>query len=170
MIARFLFWLTAHRPARLIKLDGQPYLERYYAGSLFGFYFYLHRFVRSDGERHVHDHPWNSAMSLVLTGHYVEVQGRVADRIHLRSRIISWFNRITRKPGKHTVHRIAATEAETWTLFFHSEWQHGWGFYDVNVDGTYTYTPYKIDRARRYWWLDHNTVTGNQVGREPFGG
>ena len=58
MIRRALFRYTARRPCRLIDIEGRPYLERYYLGSLFGVTAYLHRFVGYDSDREVHDHPW----------------------------------------------------------------------------------------------------------------
>lgn len=170
MIRRILFWITGSRPARLIKLDGRPYLERYYVGTLLGYHFYLHRFVRDDHERHVHDHPWKKAFSLVLAGQYIEQRGYVSDRIRVKGIRVRWFNFIQRLPGSHCVHRITGTQPETWTLFFHGPWDYEWGFYTIDDQGHYEYTPYKIDRAKKYWWLEPETVNGNQIGREPFGG
>lgn len=72
MMSKLLFKLTARLPCRLIQLDSGPYLERYYLGTLLGVTFYLHRFVSSDTERHLHNHPWGWGRALVLAGGYVE--------------------------------------------------------------------------------------------------
>ena len=58
LIVRLLYRVTANRPCRLIQLPSGPYLERYYLGFWHGHHRYLHRFVRNDSERHLHDHPW----------------------------------------------------------------------------------------------------------------
>src|SRR5690554_636655 len=137
-IHRLLMRITANRPARLIKLGDQPYLERYYMGRLFGRYWYLHRFVRDDNERHVHDHPWRSAISFVLCGGYVEARTLLASSgagswapPRISYPIVWWLNRVQRKPGRIDLHRIMAVVPETWTLFGHTEWEHPWGFYQI---------------------------------------
>lgn len=70
-IATILRNLVRSRPMRLIEINGEPYLERYYMGTVQGRQIWLHRFVRDDAERHVHDHPW-TALSIILTGGYTE--------------------------------------------------------------------------------------------------
>ncbi|GMV81224.1 MAG: hypothetical protein AMXMBFR7_24080 [Planctomycetota bacterium] len=56
---------------RITTPDGEPYLYRYTLLYLPGFRLYLHRIFRADGDRHLHDHPWNFT-SLVLKGGYRE--------------------------------------------------------------------------------------------------
>ena len=67
-----LMWITSFLPARVISDNGHPYLERYYVCTLLGVRIYLHRFVGSDPDRGVHDHPWAWARSIVLAGWYLE--------------------------------------------------------------------------------------------------
>lgn len=43
MLRTALLKLSARLPCRLIKVNGEPYLERYYVGRLLGVTFYLHR-------------------------------------------------------------------------------------------------------------------------------
>ena len=132
LLPRLLLWLTRNRPCRLIHIDGQPYLERHYMGRWFGRYVYLHRFVRDDHERAVHDHPWRRAGALVLTGHYTEERAIITCRGVFRFRQqIRWFNRIERGATYADTHRITATRPETWTLFWHGAWVFPWGFYDL---------------------------------------
>jgi len=129
MIRELLYKLSGELPCRLIKIDDRDYLERYYIGKLFGFTFYLHRFVAPDGERKVHDHPWRTAFSVVLAGSYVEEWVQWMDLTaeggwSAKMRRIRWFNWI---PG-HRFHRVANAEPETWTLFVHGGRVKGWGF------------------------------------------
>ena len=56
---RVLRAISDRLPCRLITDKGTLYLERYYVGQAFGATFYLHRFVGSDPDRSMHDHPWN---------------------------------------------------------------------------------------------------------------
>ena len=69
---KLLFWLTSHLPCRIIAEEGSVYLERYYLFTLLGWRFYLHRFVGSDPDRGLHDHPWSRAFSIILAGWYWE--------------------------------------------------------------------------------------------------
>lgn len=139
MIAKLLYRLSARLRCRRIDLDSGRYLERYFLGDHLGRTWYLHRFVRNDSERHLHNHPWRYGWSLILTGWYDE-EGAVdvcphagpagmLTEIHRRH----WFNRI----DGATAHRIVAARAETWTLVCHSGRQRlpdgslkGWGFFD----------------------------------------
>jgi hypothetical protein len=73
VIERLLLFISARRPCRFIDGErGGPYLERYYLFGAFGWHAYLHRFVDSDTDRGLHDHPWGRAVSLVLSGGYDE--------------------------------------------------------------------------------------------------
>ena len=181
MINRFLFWLTARLPCRLIRMESGPYLERYYLGQLFGVTFYLHRFVSSDSERHVHNHPWRRGGALILTGGYIEERaldicpaagpsGCWTRRIRRR-----WFNRV----DANTVHRIHSAQRPTWTLFFHSPrpkvegTNKGWGFFEqVELEHLpsdhprrfiTTFNPYPVSHGN--WW--ETAPRGRDAGREP---
>ena len=101
-----LMILTAHMPCKTIEVNGLPYLERYYVNTdTDGVQHWLHRFLRSDSERHLHSHPW-SATSVILTGWYreqypeIEVLRKAGD-----------INRIT----PETLHRIVSVGVNTWT-------------------------------------------------------
>lgn len=120
MLNRLLLSITAELPARIIKDGDRPYLERYYLGRAFGFIWYLHRFVASDPDRGLHDHPWRRAVSLVLAGWYLE-------ETRLGTRVVRWINLI----GGADFHRVVLPdERPVWTLFGHSAVKHpkGWGF------------------------------------------
>lgn len=51
-----------------------PLMIRYYlTPKVFGLRLVVHKFLRSDNDRHFHDHPWNF-ISLILNGCYYEHQ------------------------------------------------------------------------------------------------
>ncbi|MCH9838633.1 hypothetical protein K0U83_23420 [bacterium] len=178
---KLLYRITAGLPARLINLDeGVPYLERYYVGQLFGVTFYLHRFVSSDRERHVHNHPWRWGRALVLSGGYDEEvpvdlcphaspSGCVTE-----TRKVRWWNKVD---GGH-FHRISNAAPGTWTLFFHGPKQRinkghcsklkGWGFlenvYALGLHNVTVFTPWPVQSGE--WWKD--AKLGRDVGREPL--
>lgn len=124
-----LFWLSGHLRCRLIKVHGQPYLERYFIGSIFGRHVYLHRFLASDDPAQgVHDHPWLWSCSLLVCGWYHEVRrwGRLTKRwinyigpdhfhlVELEPNVYTWSVFMTGqpKPGRvwGMLHRVAPGE------------------------------------------------------------
>ncbi len=121
MIRRFLRWLTARLPVKVIGRD-EPYVEWYYICTLpifGGVRVQLHRFVRSDPDG-LHDHPWGWSRSFILAGWYFEER---RDRTRIR------------KAGQtygmtgDTFHRVRMPEnGETWTLFIHGPYVKHWGF------------------------------------------
>lgn len=143
MIRRLLIWLTDYLPCREIKGDqGEPYLERYYLGSLFGWRAYIHRFVDSDPDRGLHDHPWRLSVSLILVGWYAELRSNV-----LRKRRAGQIN-IIRGTDFHRV--ILPEGQDAWTLFVHGKRTKGWGFSRAGV-----YTPFARsadDYPFEEWW------------------
>lgn len=152
MIKKLLYKLTSNLPCRLIKLDSGPYLERYYVGKLFNTTFYLHRFVSSDSERHVHNHPWTWGRALVLTGGYE--QDEVCDLCPdlntygalTRVKKIRFYNKV----NHNTFHRILSVKPDTWTLFFHGPrlqidgQDKGWGFLEKKKLAEWPYTPMTV--------------------------
>lgn len=175
MINRLLYRLTAGLPCRLIKLDGRPYLERYYVGRLFGVTFYLHRFVSSDSERHLHNHPWGWGRALVLTGAYdeesvVDLTPAAPDGCVTHWRRIRFWNRVD---GNH-FHRIAWVKPGTWTLFFHgyratvgegATLQYkGWGFLELRGD---LVAFERFTASPKPWWYQ-DAPKGQDAGRVPL--
>ena len=148
LMNRALFRLSAYLRCRIIRgPNDEPYLERYHLLSLpFGIHIYLHRFVASDPGRALHNHPWRSALSLVLSGRYHETRldnphrgGRLHNRLvsaghinYISGRI---YHRINLQPGE-----------EAWSLFIHSASHRSWGFLDVS--------------SRQFSYTDHNAVIG----------
>lgn len=180
-IKKLLYKWSANLPIHVITLGDTPYMERYYIGKWFGWTFRLHRFVSSDVERHLHNHPWSHGGSIILTGSYTEEvavdicphasdSGCVTKHVHRR-----FFNIV----NGNTFHRIGWAERDTWTLFFHNERailpngeSKGWGFLEQveTIDEPYTrYTRYlgKIGN----WWETAplgRDAAANNIRRRPL--
>lgn len=163
MIRHFLFWLSGYLPGRVIDDGDQPYLERYYVATVRGVRIYLHRFVGSDPDRGVHDHPWRWAFSLVLAGWYLEER-----REGFRS--VRWINWLT----GDTFHRvILPTDGtrEVWTLFIHRAGDvKPWGFLRPMVDyeGIFAFFPFVYPGGRKdpCWW--RSAPRGRSLNRRPI--
>lgn len=120
MIRRFLMWLTARLPVKVIGRD-EPYVEWYHVATLFGLVrIQLHRFVRSDPDG-LHDHPWGWSRSFILAGWYLEERRD--------------FTRVRAAGGTYgmtgdTFHRVVlpAGARDVWTLFIHGPYVKHWGF------------------------------------------
>jgi hypothetical protein len=150
VIDRFLYRLTARMPCRLIDGEGgTPYLERYYVFGAFGWHFYIHRFVDSDPDRGLHDHPWTRAVSLVVSGGYDELRPVGGDPRRTRLRHVR-PGRLNLLRGKD-YHRVLLRGGRpAWTLFGHGPRAKGWGFFQ---DGAYR--PMAKDGSdfrHRDWW------------------
>jgi len=173
--ARFLFWLTGFLPCRIIDGDDGPYLERYHLAGLFGWQFYLHRFVASDPDRGLHDHPWRLAFSLILSGFYFE-------ETRAGTRVVRWFNWLTGDSFHRVVlpfhtKQITQTAADytgpivqCWTLFFHGPNVKPWGFWrPIPFSPMATFEPYTYQREGQQdkWWK--TARRGNRApGRAPL--
>lgn len=116
--------------------DGSDYLHRWFIIPRNRFFnIYLHRFVRSDDDRALHDHPWWS-LGIILKGSYTE---------HLfgGSKERRAFIPVLRKPAH--AHRVELHSTQdyklkpVWTLFITGPRLRDWGFY--------------ADQG----WMDHET-------------
>lgn len=172
-------WWSARLPCRLIQEEGQPYLERYYVGTPLGYRIYLHRFVASDPDRGLHDHPWTWALSIILAGWYFEER---RDTPNGAPRVVRGINRLTgdtfhrvilprdfcgglRNEDALTAEEMAVLPADCWSLFIHrARHSKPWGFLKrlPGTDG-FTFLPVTYpDGGSRSgdWWL------GAPLGRE----
>lgn len=185
MLNRLLFRVTANRPCRLIYLHKGPYLERYFLGQWRGATFYLHRFVSSDSEEHIHNHPWKWGWSFILTGNYIE------ERLVDFCASITGSGCLTRKIKRRfinrvdggTFHRICDAKPETWTLFIHGPRQKiiiddeeqglygcvqkGWGFLQRHYIAVFhevtIFRPYRFNTNPEWWY---NAPLGKDSGRK----
>ena len=156
LVNRLLFNFSSYLRCRVICGPKQePYLERYHLLRLpFGVHVYLHRFVASDPGRALHNHPWHSALSLVLSGQYEETRlGNKKQNYDLIKRKIQ-VGRLNYISGK-IYHRInLGRDEEVWTLFIHSASHRSWGFLNTE-DRQFSYTDHnqaiKPD-SNPLWW------------------
>lgn len=119
MINRLLMRIADRRPGRIVKDDGAPYLERYFLFRAFGVTAYLHRFVASDPDRGLHDHPWRAAMTVILSGRGYTEETRYGSAKR------RWFGVFG---GQH-FHRVILHDGPVWTLFVHTSARiKAWGF------------------------------------------
>lgn len=150
---RLLYAISGRLPCRIITDNDSPYLERYYLCTVLGVTFYLHRFVASDPDRGLHDHPWSWAFSLVLSGWYLEERRSLLND-GLAQRPVRWFNVLT----GDSFHRVILPPGvgSCWTLFCHSaENVKSWGFMrpypnaHTMLWSRYAYTGGSMTK----WWL-----------------
>ncbi|WP_296897614.1 hypothetical protein [Thiohalocapsa sp.] len=161
--------LSDRLPCRIIDGEyGEPYLERYYLAGAFGWHAYLHRFVDSDPDRGLHDHPWDRAFSLVLTGGYDELRfaqppsdgvsaAVAAEPPIIKRRIRPW--RLNRLRGTDYHRVVLRSGRPAWTLFVHGPRVKGWGFLRGGCYRAMARTAQ--DFRHRDWWL--TAPTGRAV-------
>ena len=150
MIRRLLFAYSNTRPVKVISDSDRRYLERYFVCSIFGVRVYLHRFVGSDPDRGLHDHPWAWAFSLILSGWYFE-ETRRTEGGGLRT--VNYFNFLTGDSFHRVVLPLSLTEV--WTLFIvpaHDVKE--WGFLRDRGQLGHVFTPYNYGPAGKpaRWW------------------
>lgn len=142
-----LYWLSGRLPCRIISDGDTPYLERYYLFTLLGVRFYLHRFVASDPDRGMHNHPWRWAFSLILSGWYYEQTSYGVG-------IVRRFNALTGDSFHRVILPTERGVHECWTLFAHrAKDAKQWGFLrDFGALGS-AYLPFKYpDGRHKQWW------------------
>ena len=167
LIDKLLFSITAMLRCRIIRGNhGEPYLERYHLFRLpGGGGAYIHRFLTSDPDRGLHDHPWNRALGVVLAGGYREqrlVDNRVVER-HLGA------GRINRLRGADFHRIILPSQQQAWTLFIHTGKARDWGFLTLCADGAPTFTAHdKVNHegCHHNWWK--HAPRGSKAAREPL--
>ena len=128
---KILFFLSGFLRCKIIKGDdNQPYLERYMIarwGKNGEHTIFLHRFLDSDSDRGIHDHPWDSK-SFILAGGYNEkrlIQTASGENVIVRDIRPFTFNKI----GKNDFHQIKLKDkTPAWTLFYHGPRVKHWGF------------------------------------------
>ncbi len=120
MILKFLWWRCAIvgevTPDQNI---GPGYLHRYIVFPRNRFFnVYIHKFLRSDDDRHLHDHPWAS-LSILL-------KGRVSEVTETGERRIRRFLPVLR--GAQHAHRMVLESDYAWTIFIIGPRVRRWGF------------------------------------------
>ena len=111
----------------VIGTGGVPYITRTLLPRVAGRRPMLHRIHRPDADAHLHNHPWRTCRSFILSGGYTEerlVDGEVVRFRHGRGDI----NQLDARD----FHRIDIVEPDTWSLLLVGERVQEWGFL---VDG-----------------------------------
>lgn len=133
-----LFKLSGFLKVKMIKGElGQPYLERYMLfrwGANGEHTIFLHRFLDSDSDQGVHDHPWDSK-SFILVGGYNEE--RMVEKDGQQFLIIRDVKPLSfNKIAKTDFHRIILKDkVPAWTLFYHGPRIKHWGFNHCKLIG-----------------------------------
>ncbi len=164
---RFLFRLTGWLRCRIIRGNhGEPYLERYHLFRLpGGGGAYIHRFLDSDPDRGLHDHPWRRALGIVLSGGYLE-QRLVNDQVREQRLGPGRLNRL-RGEDFHRV--VLPNENEAWTFFVHTGRIKDWGFLTTDSAGGQVYTPHEDasqEGSHARWW--RQAPRGRHTPRQPL--
>lgn len=172
IMQNLLFKLSAYCRCRVIRgNDNQPYLERYHLISLpFGIQLYLHRFVACDPGKGLHNHPWKAALSLILSGQYIETRlDRKKEGLPFKKRIVS--------PGSLNYinaaiyHRIdIAPNTHVWSLFIHTKKHESWGFIEQrNKQLAYQDHNLLVDNHNNpCWWQRADKPVSNPLMRAPM--
>lgn len=124
IVESVLCWLL---PFRDIVKDGNLYLRRFYLSpSIFGRRIYLHHIMRSDEDRHPHDHPW-SFFTMMLWGRYTEhFYTYCGDVTVMRSRVLKPFRTLFRRATD--THRLFLSHGPCWTFVVRGKQTREWGF------------------------------------------
>lgn len=101
--------------------DNNTYLRRYRVIQTPLCALYLHKIMRPDADRELHDHPW-AFIPLILRGGYIEERegGQRVSR--------DWLSvRYMRATTRHRIVRLS--RVPTWTLCLVGRRKRNWGFY-----------------------------------------
>lgn len=172
---RALFALSGWLKAKAIKgPNGEPYLERYMLARWGDRALFLHRFLASDPDRGLHDHPWDSSASLIVCGGYqekrlVKKNGKIW--MVVRDLKAGDVNRI-RGNDFHQV--VLKPKTPAWTIFYHGPRVKTWGFAIPEGGSTMSegefkssrYDVYAEEKPETKW--EHEAPRGkNLPGRMP---
>lgn len=126
------------RPAD--EVIGERYLQRWHLYRRPGVRnLYLHRYLGSDDDRALHDHPWPS-LSILFWGSLLEVTDSGVKRI---------WPFIPKFRSAEYSHRLVLNSKSAWTLFYTGSKCREWGFH-----------------CPQGWkhWSEFTDENGNQVG------
>ena len=124
-----LYFISGFMKVKIINNEnGEPYLERYMISRKGKEVHFLHRFLDSDSDRGVHDHPWDYSRSFILAGGYNEerlVEENGVAKVILRDVRPFSINEI-RGNDFHRV--VLRNKKPAWTVFYHADRVKHWGF------------------------------------------
>lgn len=118
--------LLSGKPHFVIGGGERPYLLRWYLiPRNRWFNIYLHKFLRDDDDRALHDHPW-WFLSFMIAGSYAEYTS--TDRIE-RARFSLAFRPATHKHRVELPKSLAGKPIPCWTLVVTGRKVREWGFW-----------------------------------------
>jgi hypothetical protein len=166
--------IMEREPDQIIGPADNPYLVRWYVSPHSRWFnIYLHRVLRSDEDRALHDHPWVNC-SILIAGYYIE-HTIAAGGIHERRFRVAGDVKL-RLPT--AAHRLEIGGMECWTFFLTGPNIRAWGFHcpeagwrhwkDFVVDGGYGETGRGCGEMgdtmprpqRSYWPWQHKPAQG----------
>lgn len=109
---------------------GPGYLDRWYVIPRNRFFnIYLHRFMRSDDDRALHDHPWVN-FSYLLSGFYIE-HTIAAGGVNHRKFYITGDFKFRRAKAAHRIEllQLLGHPIPCWSLFITGPRIRKWGFH-----------------------------------------
>lgn len=133
-IAEWFTVLTSGEPHLYIGGKQNPYLLRWYLIPRNRFFnIYLHKFLRDDDDRALHDHPWWFLSIMIWGGYMEEVYCKVTKTTDVKYR--SAFSFVLRKPTHR--HRVMlyrhpkdfSKPIPCWTIILTGPTVRTWGFW-----------------------------------------
>jgi hypothetical protein len=140
-MVRILNRILAHKV--IVNCEREPYLHRWYLLRTKRVAIFIHRFIRSDEDRALHDHPWDFLVIPIWRG-YIEHNERPCDCWHCtcqnpsgprphfnranQTRVLPFVHtRFRRGTYRHRVELIGGKPS--WSIFVRfKEWR-TWGFW-----------------------------------------
>ncbi len=127
--SRWFLWMK-----RKDITDGKNilYMRRWILANVFGWKLYVHKIVRADHDRCMHDHPFRF-FGFIFKGGYIEdlpdgpwQSGKVIRRTNKPFRFINRTN----PKFTHRIH--ALLDGPSWTILIRTPTNRKWGFYTPN--------------------------------------
>lgn len=155
-----LHFISGFLKAKAIRgPNEEPYLERYLVARVGAHAIFLHRFLASDPDRGLHDHPWSRSVSLLICGGYIEKRlMSKAGKLWMivRRRNAGQFN-VIRGDDFHQL--VLEPGRPAWSLFYHGPRIKIWGFAvadrsKTNEPGEYDvqhFEPYEDSKPEAPW-------------------
>ena len=135
---------TQGMPRKTVSVNGRPYLTRFYGGiDANGCDVWYHNFLASDGDRHLHNHPFTATSNIICGGYLEEIEtpDGIVDRLRVQRSEAATI-------GPSTWHRIKAVMPETWTIMQIERGRRVPFWFFIEQDGSYT----AVKSSPPDWW------------------
>lgn len=129
-------WAMRREPDLIIGSPRDPYMHRHFVipkNRLFNIY--LHRIMRDDDDRALHDHPWWS-IGMIIRNHYFDIVPRIKTLFRkygsgdlMAVRRDEWSITFRRAIDMHRIVLPGPGKQEAWTLFMTGPEVRDWGFW-----------------------------------------